>query len=126
MGKETIEQKTYRLMMHVYGESLLSEERAVQSKNFRYFCQLLELEIAEEREASGWRDIESAPKDETPIDLWRRTATWPSGERLPNMRRVYDGNGGVFYDPVFAGPCVVRDASHWMPIPSAPKDEVSE
>lgn len=52
MKTETIEQKTYRLMMHVYGESLLSEERAVKSKNFRYFCQLVELAIAEEREAN--------------------------------------------------------------------------
>lgn len=31
----------------------------------------------------------------------------------------------VFYDPVYAGTCCVRNASHWMPIASAPNDLIS-
>ena len=65
----------------------------------------------------GWLPIETAPKDQTPVDLWR--PSW-GGERCTNMRRVDLGNGNVFYEPVSSGPSCVRDATHWMPIPQNP------
>ncbi len=61
-----------------------------------------------------WRPIETAPKDSTPVDLYR------SGERLTNMRRVALSKDNVFYEPIHSGPTCVRDASHWMPIPGPP------
>ena len=65
-----------------------------------------------------WQPIETAPKNNIPIDIWRQSF---GGERLTNMCRVDFGNGNVFYDPVKSGPCCVRDATHWMPLPDAPK-----
>ena len=69
-----------------------------------------------------WLQIETAPKDATPIDLW--VPFWSDdlgrGQRVPNMKREDLGNGNVFYSPVYAGPCCVRNASHWLPIPDAP------
>ena len=61
----------------------------------------------------GWMPIETAPKDGTPVDLWR-------DERLPNMRRVELNPFNVFYEPVISGYTCVRDATHWMPLPSPP------
>ena len=65
-----------------------------------------------------WRDIKTAPKDDTPVDLWRPSF---GGERLTNMRLVTHGIKNSFYEPVISGPSCVRDATHWMPIPEAPK-----
>lgn len=68
---------------------------------------------------ASWLPISTAPQDDTPVDLWR--GEWQ--ERATNMRRVDLGNGNVFYEPMprTSGPCVVRDATHWMPIPGAPE-----
>jgi hypothetical protein len=63
-----------------------------------------------------WQPIDSAPKDNTPVDLWRSEAR----ERAVNMYRVEMASDNVFYEPVNDGPCVVRDATHWMPIPPPP------
>ena len=65
---------------------------------------------------SFWRPIETAPKDQTPVDLWVPDRE----ERLANYIRVERSPTNVFYDPIYAGTCCVRNASHWMPIPSAP------
>ena len=65
---------------------------------------------------SLWRPIETAPKDSTPVDLW----VPDSEERLANYVRVERSPTNVFYDPAYAGTCCVRNASHWMPLPSAP------
>lgn len=67
---------------------------------------------------AAWQPIETAPQDDTPVDLWLAR-----GERAVNMRRVVIAQGNAFYDPVLAGPCCVRDATHWMPLPPAPKGE---
>jgi len=97
-----------------------------------FACQL-ERELAavtEERDAliasarikeanSGWRPIETAPKDETPIDLWR--SEWD--ERAVNMRRVELFADNVFYEAIESGPSCVRDATHWMPLPAPPTTE---
>lgn len=64
-----------------------------------------------------WKPIETAPKDNTIVDIWR---TGFGGERCTNMRRVDHGAGNVFYQPVLAGASVVRDATHWMPLPEPP------
>jgi hypothetical protein len=73
--------------------------------------------------AMGWRPIETAPKDETPVDLW--SPEW-GGERHTNMRRVSLSKGNVFYDPVEAGTCCVRSATYWMPLPPAPQGDGHE
>lgn len=70
----------------------------------------------EQPKAREWLDIETAPKDGTVVDIFR--GDWK--ERCTNMRRVDLGNGNVFYEPVESGPCCVRDATHWMPIPADP------
>lgn len=68
-------------------------------------------------EPQGWRPIAEAPKDETPVDLWR------DGERLTNMYRVQLSPTNVFYEPVEEGPCVVRDATHFMPLLPPPEPQ---
>jgi len=70
----------------------------------------------EQPKAREWLDIETAPKDGTAVDIFR--GDWK--ERCTNMQRVDLGNGNVFYEPVESGPCCVRDATHWMPIPVDP------
>lgn len=51
-----------------------------------------------------------APKDRTPVYLL------VTDEKLvPNMRRVDLGKKNIFYEPVQAGPSVVRDAICWRP-----------
>lgn len=67
---------------------------------------------------NGWQPIKTAPKDGTPVDIWRGSY----GERATDMRRVDFGGGNVFYEPIFSGPTCVRDATHWMPLPPPPGD----
>jgi len=66
-----------------------------------------------------WQPIETAPKNGTPVDLWR--SKW-GGERLTNMYRVELEKDNVFYEPVASGECCVRDATHWMPILNGPSE----
>lgn len=70
----------------------------------------------------AWLPIATAPRDGTAIDLWR--PNWQGdvalGERCANMRWVQLTKTNGFFDPVESGPCAVRDASHWMPIPAPP------
>lgn len=77
---------------------------------------------------SEWKTIDSAPKDSTPIDLWIPGFGgdhW-GGERLSNMRRVDLGKGNVFYEPIKSGPCCVRNATHWSPLPFPPGENNDE
>ena len=63
-----------------------------------------------------WQPIETAPQDDTLIDLWRA-----GGERCTDMRRVVWQPDDVFYGPPYRGTAYVRDATHWMPVPEPPK-----
>jgi hypothetical protein len=56
----------------------------------------------------GWLPMARVPKDRTAIDIVRGDDTV-----VCNMRRVDLGKGNVFYEPVQAGPSVVRDAKGW-------------
>jgi hypothetical protein len=67
---------------------------------------------------SHWQPIATAPKDGTIVDLWSPG----DGGRLTNYRRVRLSKTNIFYEPVFSGFAVVRDATHWMPLPEPPKD----
>jgi len=70
-----------------------------------------------------WQTIDTAPKDDTPVDLWR---PWLNGgkayggERCTDMCRIELAPDNVFYASQYSGPTCVRDATHWMPIPSPP------
>ena len=65
--------------------------------------------------AADWQPIETAPKDGTPIDVWRRE--WK--ERACNVR--YVALHGGFFESVQSGPSCIRDATHWKPISPEPK-----
>jgi hypothetical protein len=64
----------------------------------------------------GWQPIANAPKDDTPVDLWR--GEWK--ERATNMRRVELSKDNIFYEPICSGPGCVRDATHFMLVPGDP------
>lgn len=64
----------------------------------------------------GWMPIESAPKDGTQVDIWSA-----KHGRCVNMTREDLGDGNIFYSPVESGFCVVRDATHYQPLPPAPQ-----
>lgn len=97
----------------------------------------------------GWMPIESAPKSETPIDLWVRSFgpldSEPQEYRIPNAHREYAGgtwpeswidsrghyvNGFKTWDSkgerFTRGNAVPENArswtivTHWMPLPAAP------
>jgi hypothetical protein len=59
---------------------------------------------------AGWLPIAKAPKDRTAVDL-----LCTDDSLVPNMRRVDLGKKNVFYEPVQAGPSVVRNAAYWRP-----------
>ena len=81
--------------------------------------------IAENASTNSWQPIETAPKDDTRVDLWRpwtlSDGTVYGGERCTNMRRIELAPDNIFYSPDYSGPSCVRDATHWMPIPEPPK-----
>lgn len=81
--------------------ALLSERKAMR-------------EEIERLQIGGWRPIETAPKDETFIDIWSSRHG-----RLTDYWRVARSSENVFYTTDVGFTCV-RDASHWMPIPSQP------
>ena len=70
-----------------------------------------------------WQPIETAPKDDTSVDLWvPYLENDPTlGRRVTDMRREDWGDGNVFYMAEESGPSCLRNASHWMPVPGAPE-----
>lgn len=73
-----------------------------------------------------WKPIASAPKDDTPIDLWvafEPTNDRGNGVRLVNYKRIQLSHDNVFYEPVRSGRTCVRTATHWMVIPEGPNYE---
>lgn len=73
--------------------------------------------------AREWRTIESAPRDYSGFDVWsqslKRVADCSFGVS------TYGKESGVIYQSDYDcdGPVltVIRDASHWMPLPPEPK-----
>ncbi len=61
-----------------------------------------------------WKPIEDAPKDDTPVFLKRGREDDIEDKFLLNYERVVYGRGNVFYQPIYGGICVVRDATHFM------------
>jgi len=64
-----------------------------------------------------WLPIETAPKDDTPVDIWTKT-----DGRLTDMYLLLNDEWGPRYMPLYNGPAFVDDATHWMPIPGDPED----
>ena len=67
-----------------------------------------------------WKPIETAPRDETILDLYS-----PDLGRCVYMRRVDLGKGNIFYEQTQGGYSCVRSATHWMPLPEAPNVELT-
>ena len=123
---ETIEQRVFRLGRVMHGKDTLSFADALNDRNFKLACKLVELAISEEREASGWKAIESAPKNrrilvfngarvfaaEWAINLFTEEGAWRVA--------TYTDEGDQI---------ILKDATHWTdypPLPAAPKDEVNQ
>lgn len=73
-------------------------------------------QMREYRDSPAWQPIETAPKDGTLVDLW-------ADRRLTSYRWCQLAPGNGFFEPADCGPSVVRDASHWMPLPAAPIEQ---
>lgn len=127
MSNETIKDQVRRL---IAGIAPCYEKRPDLIKDddycFGFMVQVVELAIAEEREASGWKAIESAPKNrrilvfngarvfaaEWAINLFTEEGAWRVA--------TYTDEGDQI---------ILKDATHWTdypPLPAAPKAEVSE
>jgi hypothetical protein len=70
--------------------------------------------------APQWQPIETAPKDETILDLWaeegRFPECWWSGERWISY---YSGNVETPIDEVVFA---IKNPTHWMPLPPCPSE----
>lgn len=147
---ETIEQRTYRLLQiankNDKGEAIDSDfdgeifQSILENSIFKLHCKMIELAIAEEREASGWQPIETAPRDGTKILLGRnRTEEHAAESTLGYWIKEeqdgldYMGNDAGFVDLFYQtfrpgrsfGNVKYQYAAytptHWMPLPNAPK-----
>lgn len=81
---------------------------------------ILSLIASEGGEEGKWRDIESAPFDGTPVDLWGSHGRWTSARwkdgHPGKWVRFSHGKGRV---PVFHSRAE-SEFTHWMPIPAGP------
>jgi hypothetical protein len=78
----------------------------------------------------GWRDMASAPKDGTKIQVWADGYEWPEViyyESYDNATAIEAGTPGYwrYADNLFADVAEVEEAelTSWMPIPAAPQPE---
>jgi len=63
-----------------------------------------------------WQPIETAPDDDTQIDIWSIAKG-----RLTDYHLVIRSEDNIFYEPGKHGGYVcIRDAIYWMPIPKDP------
>lgn len=75
---------------------------------------------------SGWQPIETAPKDGTKVDLYSvdRKERYPDCKWLKNEWHYWGLDGFDNMDWVRLGK--YENPSHWMPLPSLPKQESSK
>ena len=62
-----------------------------------------------------WQPIETAPTDGTTVDIFSKRFG-----RCTDMILITLTQENKYYAPVFCGPSVVRDATHWMKLPDDP------
>ena len=68
------------------------------------------------QQISEWQPIETAPNDDTQIDIWSDTKG-----RLTDYHLVIRSEDNIFYEPgKHGGYTCIRDATHWMPTPKGP------
>ena len=70
---------------------------------------------------SPWREIESAPKDGTPLLLWWRGCYWPGVGRY-EVGGDNDRDEGWRCDGDECTPKNQQDCTHWMPLPPPPSN----
>lgn len=75
-----------------------------------------------------WHPIETAPRDGTPILVWdtysKRAieARWEDEAVFDWEKDEYTGGFNARWAEIDSyGAYIVQDASHWMPLPDAPK-----
>ena len=107
---ETIEEKVARILRSI----VHNDDRPAQG----LICKIVELAIAEEREAGGWRDIESAPMDGTSV-----LGYWLGGkhECCIHATKFHCGRWWATNEDYQQS-----TPACWMPLPAAPKDEVNK
>ena len=95
----------------------------MKGKKYMDITDWLDIENKEHMEAysqlqqiSEWQPIETAPDDDTQIDIWSTTKG-----RLTDYHLVIRSEDNIFYEPgKHGGYTCIRDATHWMPIPKDP------
>lgn len=129
---ETNEQKAFRYLQRCVDEYVvdLKSKKIIGDIHMHELASIVGMAIAEEREANGWRDIESAPKDGTCI-----LALVPDSDVANVLAWCDEPKGNPHKDNLGVGWRMVWDSKFfrnyeqpalWMPHPAAPKDEVSE
>ncbi len=118
----TLEKTTTRLMLASVGADTSAKNVEIwmslnaANDTFPLYCKLVELAQAEEREASYWQPIESAPKDGTSL-----LGYWLGGkhECCIHATKFHCGRWwATNEDYQHSTP------DYWMPFPAAPKAEV--
>lgn len=66
--------------------------------------------------ADAWRPIETAPKDQTLIDVWVPTKN--GGVRVTDVERTGIDTWGLFDNGNF---WEYKKPTHWMPLPAPPR-----
>lgn len=122
MNTETIEEKYYRIATRVLAEQHPNEKPMLINDQdndpvvMNFYCRVIELIIAEEREASGWQDIATAPKDDTAVLGYQLVH-----EELWVIAPMYFLEGNWVLVSFHAHNTEFKmKPTHWMPIPPPP------